>query len=235
MAKKVFIDAGHGGNDSGAIGVNNLYEKTINLSVAQKVVKLLKDQGLEVKISRDNDKTMSLQERTNMANNWNADCFVSIHCNAYNGSAYGIETYGYNSSTTDLAKYIHEEVLKTEAYTLNRGVKTARFYVLRNTNMRAALIELAFIDNEKDAKILLEKQNLLSEGIAKGICKYLGIEYKSQIDDNNKDDEIEVVDSNTFYRVICGSYNNRLYAEERVEELKKLGIDDAFIIVYKKE
>ena len=234
MAKKVFIDPGHGGNDSGAVGVNNLYEKMINLSVSQKIVNLLKKQGLEVKMSRDSDTTMSLQERTNMANSWQADCFVSIHCNAHTGSAKGLETYGYNLNTIDLATYIHEEVLKTDAYTLNRGIKVAGFYVVRNTNMRSALIELAFIDNEEDVKILLEKQDILADGIAKGICKYLGVEYKSEIYDNTNN-EIEVVDSNTFYRVVCGSYNNRLYAEEKLEELKSLGVEDAFIVTYEKE
>ena len=234
LGKKVFIDAGHGGNDSGAVGVNNLYEKTINLSVSQKIVELLKKQGLEVKISRNIDSTMSLQERTDMANNWKADCFVSIHCNAYNGSAKGVETYGYSSNTIDLASNIQEAILKTDAYTLNRGVKTAGFYVLKNTTMRAALIELAFIDNKDDVKILIEKQDILAEAVAKGICKYLSVEYKSQIDDK-KSDTIEVVDSNIFYRVVCGSYNNRLYAEEQLEELQSLGIKDAFITIYKKE
>ncbi|MDU7967732.1 MAG: N-acetylmuramoyl-L-alanine amidase, partial [Paeniclostridium sordellii] len=93
MPKKVFLDPGHGGNDSGAIGVNNLYEKDIVLQVAKKVEELLKKQGLEVKLSRDVDKTLALKDRTDMANSWKADCYVSIHCNAFNGNAKGLETY----------------------------------------------------------------------------------------------------------------------------------------------
>lgn len=234
MSKKVFIDAGHGGNDSGAVGVNNLLEKDINLSVAKKVYDFLKNQGVEIKLSRTNDKTLELNERTSDANSWKADCFVSIHCNAFNKEACGVETYSYSESTSNLAVNIHEEILKSKCYTKNRGVKNAKFYVLKYTNMRSCLIELAFIDNVEDAKILIEKQDELAEAIAKGICKHLGIEYKTDNKDNNT--EIPPVNNtDTFYRVVCGSFSNRVYAEERIEELKKLGIDDAFITVYKKE
>ncbi|MDK2562615.1 N-acetylmuramoyl-L-alanine amidase [Romboutsia sedimentorum] len=233
MSKKVFIDPGHGGKDSGAIGVNNLLEKTINLQVAKKVDSLLKKQGLDVKLSRDSDIFLSLNDRTTIANNWKADCFVSIHCNAFDGIAKGIETFAYKSNTSDLATKVHHQVLNTGAYTLNRGVKTASFYVLRNTAMRACLIELAFIDNVEDSKILTQRQDDLALGIAKGVCEYLGIEYKP----NHELPDIKppVVDSDTFYRVVCGSFNNKVYAEERLEELKKLGFDDAFITVFKKE
>jgi len=234
LSKKVFIDPGHGGDDSGAVGVNNLLEKDINLAVSKKVYDFLKNQGLEIKLSRTDDKTLELNERTVAANTWNADGFVSIHCNAFNKEACGIETYSYNIATNNLAVNIHEEILKSKCYTKNRGVKTANFYVLKYTNMRTCLIELAFIDNIDDAKILLENQDELAEAIAKGICKYFGIEYKNNNKDNN--DEIPPVDNtDTFYSVVCGSFSNRVYAEERIEELKKLGINDAFITVYKKE
>lgn len=157
MAKKVFIDPGHGGSDYGAIGVNNILEKDINLQVAKKVVELLEKQGLEVKLGRDTDKTICLNERTTMANNWKADCFVSIHCNACNKKTKGLETYSLNEKTSNLAKDVHAEVLNTKAYTIDRGTKTANFYVLRNTSMRACLIELAFIDNVEDIELLTKR------------------------------------------------------------------------------
>ncbi len=96
MAKKVFIDPGHGGTDSGAVGVNNLYEKNVNLAVAKEVGKLLEMNGIEVKLSRTTDITVSLESRTNSANSWKADCFVSIHCNAFDGKAKGLETFAYS-------------------------------------------------------------------------------------------------------------------------------------------
>ncbi|MCR8746912.1 N-acetylmuramoyl-L-alanine amidase [Romboutsia lituseburensis] len=232
MSKKVFIDPGHGGSDSGAVGVNNLLEKNINLQVAKKVESLLKKQGIEVKLSRDNDVFLSLSDRTTMANNWKSDCFVSIHCNAFDGSAKGIETYSYQSSSSNLATKVHSQTLNTKAYTLNRGIKTASFYVLRNSNMRACLIEMAFIDHAEDSKILTQRQDDLALGIAKGICEYLGVEYKPN--PGLPETKPPVVNSDTFYRVVCGSFNSKVYSEERLEELKKLGFNDAFITVFQK-
>ena len=233
MPKKVFLDPGHGGNDSGAIGVNNLCEKDIVLQVAKKVEELLKKQGLEVKLSRDVDKTLSLKDRTDMANSWKADCYVSIHCNAFNGNAKGLETYSLNENTSNLASNIHSELLNTKAYTVNRGTKTANFYVLRYSSMRACLAEMAFIDNVEDVKILTQRQDDLATGIAKGICKYLNVEYKLQ--STQPQVNAPVVDSKTFYMVVCGSYNNKVYAEEKLEELKNLGQKDVFITIYEKE
>lgn len=234
MAKKVFIDAGHGGSDPGAIGISSSKEKDITLSLSKKVAELLKKQGIEIKLSRDVDKDVSLAERARWANEWNADCFVSIHCNAFNNQAKGLEVFALNSNTSDLAKDILEGILNENAYTLNRGVKFANFYVLKHTKMRACLVESGFIDNTDDYKILMEKQDELALGIAKGVCKYLKIEYKPSTT-TKPDTNPPIVDSNTFYRVVCGSYNNIVYAEERVEELKLLGFSDAFITVYHKE
>lgn len=194
---------------------------------------MLKAQGLTVKLSRNTDTTLSLSDRTTMANNWGAHCFVSIHCNAFNSNSKGIETYSYTSATSDLASAIHSEILKTKAFTINRGTKTANFYVLRKSNMRSSLVELAFIDNKEDIDILLNKQDLLALAIAKGICKYLKIEYKP-IDNTPTPTPPPISDSNTFYRVVCGSFTNKIYAEEQLEELKSKGFNDCFITIYEK-
>ncbi|MDK2562408.1 N-acetylmuramoyl-L-alanine amidase [Romboutsia sedimentorum] len=234
MAKKVFIDPGHGGTDSGAVGVDNLLEKNINLQVARKVEELLKKQGLDVKLSRYSDETVSLGSRTNNANAWKADCFISIHCNAFNEKASGIETYSHTTATNNLANNIHYELLNTKAYSANRGTKSANYYVLRNSSMRACLVELGFIDNKADAKFLTQNQDALALGIAKGICRYLNVEYKPA-SSSTENPKPPVTDSETFYRVVCGSYNNKVYAEEKVEELKDLGMKDVFIVGYKKQ
>lgn len=236
MSKKIFIDPGHGGSDSGAVGVNNLLEKNINLLVAKKVESLLKKQNLDVKLSRIDDSTLSLNERTYAANKWGADCYVSIHCNSFNKISSGVETFSYSTKTSDLANFIHEEILKTKAYTKNRGIKTANFYVLKKSNMRSCLVELAFIDNELDAKLLREDQDKFALAIAKGICKYVGVEFKSESPSQNEKPSIPPVeDSNVFYRVICGSFNNRVYAEEMIESLKSHGYTDIFIDIFNKK
>ena len=96
MAFKVYIDPGHGGNDSGAVGVRNVLEKDIALEVSKKITDILRNRGLEVKMSRTNDTFKSLSYRTTDANNWGADAFVSIHCNsAKRKDAKGLETFCY--------------------------------------------------------------------------------------------------------------------------------------------
>lgn len=177
---KVFLDAGHGGKDPGALG-NGLKEKDITLPVTLKVGNILKEHGVTVGYSRATDVFLELSDRAKKANSFGADIFVSIHCNAFNKStAKGVETYSYPNSTkgAKLAKLIQDSVISEKLYTVNRGTKTANFAVLRETNMPAALIELAFITNSQDADILRNKQDDLAVAVARGILNYFNIKYK---------------------------------------------------------
>lgn len=109
--KKVFIDAGHGGNDSGAIGVN-IIEKEYNLKVANKVIEKLSNYNCEVYYSRNVDKTVSLEQRVQLSNSNNCDVFVSIHCNsASNNNATGFESFSYKGNST-LQNNIHNEIIR---------------------------------------------------------------------------------------------------------------------------
>ena len=186
---KVFLDAGHGGKDPGALG-NGLREKDINLSVALKIGNILKNHGVNVGYSRTTDVFVELQDRATMANNFGADVFVSIHCNAFHdSSAQGVETYSYPGSMSgrNLAKAIQDSIIASGVYTVNRGIKTANFAVLRLTNMPAALVELAFITNPQDADILRNRQDDLALAVARGILNNFGIPYKETIkEDKNK-------------------------------------------------
>ena len=176
---KVFLDAGHGGKDPGALG-NGLKEKDINLSVTLKVGNILTNHGVNVDYSRTTDTFLELADRAKKANDFKADIFVSIHCNAAeNVNAKGVETYNYPNSTNGakLAKSIQDSIISSKVYTANRGTKTANFAVLRLTNMPAALVEMAFITNAEDTNILKSKQDELAIAIAKGILNYLGIKY----------------------------------------------------------
>lgn len=133
---------------------------------------------MKVLYSRTTDKFLELSERARMANNANADIFLSIHANSFTqASAKGIETYSHPTSAKGaaLARDIHNEVLKDKSlYTVNRGLKTANFAVLRQTKMPAALIEMAFISNAQDAQILRTKQKEFAKRIADGIKKNVG-------------------------------------------------------------
>lgn len=220
MSNSVFIDAGHGGKDSGAIGVNNVLEKSIALSVAQKVEAKLKKCGIETAMSRTSDVFISLDGRTDKANSLKSKCFVSIHCNSFNKQAKGIETYAYAEKYNRLASLVHAELIKTGCYTINRGVKYKDLHVLRESNMSACLVELGFIDNVEDVNLLLNKQDEFATAIAKGICAYLGVNYVEESKPNGV---------TGLWAVCVGAYAYNT-AKEMQQELINKGYKDTYLI-----
>lgn len=176
MEKVICLDAGHGGADPGAIGRSGTKEKDIALIVTQKVRDILVEDH-NVLLTRTGDCYLNLTERGLIANSMSADIFVSIHCNAFaDKGVKGIETYHYPTSTLGrlLALEIQRALISVTD-TIDRGVKTADFQVLRETQMPAALVELGFLTNEKEEKLLsTEKyQDTLAKAIAHGIKEYL--------------------------------------------------------------
>lgn len=177
---KVYIDLGHGGSDSGAVGARNVLEKDIVLEVGKKVESVLKSRGIDVKMSRYGDTTKSLSERTNEANKWGADCFISIHCNSSkNKTAKGLETYCFKFKYRKLADFVHGELVNDRLYTIDRGVKEGNYHVIRESNMAACLVELGFIPNVEDLNLIENKKDEFALAIADGICNYLGIKFNS--------------------------------------------------------
>ena len=173
---KVFIDAGHGGTDPGALGYG-YRESDLNLQVAKKVESKLKSKGIDVKMSRSSDIFYSLSERAEMANDYGADAFVSIHQNSAEAkSANGIETYYNRKKEEDrpLSNDIQKQVI-SQTGANNRGVKNAEFTVLVKSEMISALVECGFITNELEVKKLSDSsyQDKLATGIANGIEEYL--------------------------------------------------------------
>ena len=173
---KVFIDAGHGGTDPGALGYG-YRESDLNLQVAKKVESKLKSKGIDVKMSRNSDIFYSLSERAEMANDYGADAFVSIHQNSAEAkSANGIETYYNRKKEEDrpLSNDIQKQVI-SQTGANNRGVKNAEFTVLVKSEMISALVECGFITNESEVKKLSDPsyQDKLATGIANGIEEYL--------------------------------------------------------------
>ena len=173
---KVFIDAGHGGTDPGALGYG-YRESDLNLQVAKKVESKLKSKGIDVKMSRSSDIFYSLSERAEMANDYGADAFVSIHQNSAEAkSANGIETYYNRKKEEDrpLSNDIQKQVI-SQTGANNRGVKNAEFTVLVKSKMISALVECGFITNELEVKKLSDSsyQDKLATGIADGIEEYL--------------------------------------------------------------
>ena len=170
---KVFIDAGHGGSDPGAVG-NGLKEKDIVLSIATKLGSLLNERGISIKYSRTNNTYLSLEERARLANAWGADLFVSIHANSATSSVRGTECYTHptaNTATKTLSGNVSRAIANKFGIS-NRGHKEANFAVLRLSNMPSILVETAFISNSSDANLLNTRQADFSVTIANSILSY---------------------------------------------------------------
>lgn len=171
----VVLDAGHGGGDSGAIGVNGTCEKDINLDVILRAGKLLEREGAKVLYSRSDDTFIPLNDRPGLANRRNVDLFVSVHCNSMPqpNTASGSQTYYYTSRSAKLAAAMHEELVKGVGLR-DGGVRTASYLVIRKSNMPAVLLELAFINNTREEGLLCSPvfRQKAAQAIVNGIRRY---------------------------------------------------------------
>ncbi|MET3696771.1 N-acetylmuramoyl-L-alanine amidase [Bacillus oleivorans] len=176
----IIVDPGHGYTDPGATGFGT-HEKDVVLDVATRVKGYIQQTPLQVSLTRESDRFLSLAERVTFAKEQGGDIFVSIHTNAYNGEANGTETYYYKAAATNpytsqsraLAIYIQNRVL--EAWGLyDRGVKPGNFHVLRENTMPAVLVELGFIDNTGDYQKISspEERQKAAKAIFFGILDY---------------------------------------------------------------
>ena len=183
----IYLDAGHGGKDSGATG-NNLKEKDINLSICNRIKKGLSAYDCTVKMTRSMDAFIPLEQRTTRANQDNADILVSIHVNSA-GSNYakGFESFIYpnsRSATVAFQNVMHQEIIKAMGTTiLDRGKKTKNLHMLRETKMKAILTENLFISNSSDARLLEEPDFLqrIADGHISGLVKFLGLKKNEKI------------------------------------------------------
>jgi N-acetylmuramoyl-L-alanine amidase len=228
----VWLDGGHGGRDSGAVG-NGIREKDIALKIAKRVGEILTKNysGITVKYSRTTDKYLSLKQRTDMANKANADFFFSIHVNAGGGTGY--EDYIYNKlktngSTDKKRQKIHNAVkpVLSKYGIRNRGMKKANFHVLRETKMPAVLVETLFIDTKKDANLLKNANFIedISQAYAKGIADIFGAKRKSTPKPQPKPSSPK----GTIYRVQVGAFKSKANAQALEKKVEAKGFD-AFV------
>jgi len=173
----VVIDAGHGGHDPGAISVLGYPEKDINLQVALKIAARLRRMGIEVVLTRQSDRFIELEQRAQIANQYKAALFVSIHADsASNRSARGFTVYVARSASWQsqkAAKAIVSALRRTGLE--SRGIQRADYRVLVHTTGPAVLIELGFVSNRSEAGLLRNSafQERLAAAIASGIAEYL--------------------------------------------------------------
>ena len=185
--KVIVIDPGHGGKDSGAIGVNDIQEKDVVLKIAREILKLNKtllDGEFNIYLTRYHDTLISLPDRGRLAKQLEADFFLSLHCNASTTSSKGIEVYVLNANDKEvhIKKSIAMglSILEESSIKLGfkkRGAKFANFQVLRKTIAfcPSILIEMGFVTNTDEANYFLAHQNIRAMALAilMGIHNYL--------------------------------------------------------------
>ena len=219
--RKIVIDAGHGGNDPGAIGRTGLREKDVNLDIAKRLAKLLSASGVEVVMTRSVDRFIPLSDRVDIANNSGADVFVSIHSNAnrtrsmngfevyyvaptvndstraYNAARnarLGFDDSNFASHSLDLKAILWDMIYtgsRAESIQLSHdicrttnndleckilGVKGARYYVLKGVRMPAVLIEVGFVSNLQEERMLKNSfyRGKIAESIVRGVEEFAG-------------------------------------------------------------
>lgn len=183
--KKITLDAGHGGSDPGAIGSNGTREKDVTLKITKKVQELLKKKGAKVSMTRTGDTdvygpnasdSQELQARVDVAEDNDADAFISIHINSStNKSVGGFSSYYYPKTNNDarLAQAVQDRLVKNFGLD-DLGIRKANFYVNKRCSMPSTLLELAFISNPKEEKLMNSNWyiNKLAKSIADGIEDY---------------------------------------------------------------
>jgi len=168
--KRIVIDVGHGGKDSGAIGINGIQEKDVVLSIANEILRLNNDleNPLDIYLTRFKDTLISLSDRTKLAKALNADLFMSLHCNhSDNPDARGVEVYAsrkqkeFSKPSVFIGYQIERALCEAIGYD-SRGVKFANFQVLRKATdyCAAVLIELGFLSNWDEESYISDNHNI---------------------------------------------------------------------------
>lgn len=215
---KVFLSAGHGGSDPGAVA-NGLKEKDINLQTLLACQNELVRHGVTVVCSRTTDANDPVTEEVREANVSGADIAVSFHANAGGGDGFEVFCNPNSIKAMNLAGLT--EVYVKQLGQNSRGIKSGTsLYFIRNTKMPAVLVESFFLDNAKDKAIgdTITEQKAFGVAYAKAILKYFGIEYK----------EHSLTDS-ALYRVQVGAFREKANADRMLAKVKGAGFTDAFI------
>jgi N-acetylmuramoyl-L-alanine amidase len=221
----IALDDGHGMETAGkrtpkfADG-SFMHENEFNKAVVNKVAKKLEKYiDIEVMFTAPTDKDTPLRERSSLANKIKADILISVHANAFDGyfkgaDPSGVSTHIYTNPSKDtlrLAQCVHKNLIKGTTQ-FDRGILKSNFHILRETNMPAILIESAFMDNIREARLLRteEFRAEVATEIVQGILEYFNIKEKIE---------------STIYNIKIGPYSNRDNALEARTRLKSLGYD----------
>lgn len=217
---KIVLDAGHGYSTPGKRTPDGMREYEFNREVAKYArQELLRYQDAEVLFTHEDERDVPLKERTDRANSWGAQAFVSIHANAFgNGGwnmAQGIETYfpvTTSPNSNRLASLVHRSLIQATARK-DRGIKSADFHVLRETNMAAILCECGFMTNPEEAQLLKSTnyRQTCALAIAKGLVEYFNLTLKIM--------SVTI----RLYKVQVGAFQMKKNADSLAAQLNKSG------------
>ncbi|MFV0341382.1 MAG: N-acetylmuramoyl-L-alanine amidase [Anaerocolumna sp.] len=218
MAYKVVIDPGHGGYDGGAV-YNDRVEKVDNLDLALVVGDILDNYGIDVIYTRTDDVYISPLDRARMANEEDADLFVSIHRNSSpEPNTYsGVQSLVYSDKSFGkvVADHINEELEEVGFQNLGTDERTD-LIVLRRTEMPAVLVEVGFLNTDIDNMIFDENFEDIAYGIATGILDALDVDH-------------DLEDVEDIYHVQVGLFRVPSNAETLKENLSMLGYEVAIV------
>ena len=220
---KVFLSAGHGGSDPGAVAYG-LKEKDINLNTLLSCNEVLVKHGVTTILSRSKDENDPVGQEVKEANASGASLAVSFHANAGGGDGFEAYYYTSNAKGKKLAE-LGEKYVKALGQN-SRGFKSGNhLYFLNHTNMTAVLFESFFVDNDQDNNIgdTVKKQKAFGIAYAKAILEYLGIKYNDLATTSSNDS------STSLYLVQVGAYKKKKNAEDALKKVKKAGFTDAVI------
>lgn len=224
MAKKVFLSAGHGGSNPGAVA-NGLVEKTINLNTLLACKSELERHSVAVVCSRVKDEEDPVEDEVREANASGADIAVSFHANAGGGDGFEAFYYPGDANGKKLAG-LGEKYVKQLGQN-SRGLKNGDWlYFIKNTSMTAVLFESFFLDNPTDKQIgdTVAEQQKFGAAYAKAILEYFGIAYKAQTTSKPL-----TPTSGKLYRVQVGAFSKKENADAMLKKVKAAGFKDAFI------
>lgn len=229
----IALDDGHGMKTAGKrtppipeLDGRVIHENEFNREVVKYLDIELKRCGFNTLLVAPTDTDTSLSARTNLANSKNADAYISIHYNAYDGKfdAYdpeglSVHIYPKSAEGRKLAECILK-YLKEGTTQKNRGIVENNFHVLRETKMVAILSENGFMDNKREASLMLDMdfQKEVAKEHAKGICDYFGVKYVEEPSET----------TGILYRVQVGAFSKKENAEAMLKKIKAAGFD-AFI------
>ena len=185
--KIVVIDAGHGGDDPGKIGINNALEKEINLQIAKETKKYLEEAGITVIMTREDDQSLSnyktedMQERVKVIDGANAKLAVSIHQNSYSSEAEkGAQVFYYSASEEGkkIAQVLQDHLKMLDPENRREIKENNSYFLLKRTKIPTVIVECGFLSNWEEAEKLKETeyQKKIAQVICEGILAYMNQE-----------------------------------------------------------